>query len=164
MKLDDDNVISSHTLIWGGGVKPDRLIANLPSCEHDKDGRIIVNHYLEVMGHNRVFALGDCACVTDPNTGKPYPPMAQHGIRQGELVARNISSLINRRKGGDRGDVERAFFDSKVPIDYKPKMVMTQIGKRNCVGIFLRFKVHGLTAWLLWRLSYLLIFQQKRRS
>jgi NADH:ubiquinone reductase (H+-translocating) len=164
VKLDDDNVISSHTLIWGGGVKPDKLITNLPSCRHDKDGRIIVNHYLEVMGHNRVFALGDCACVTDPNTGKPYPPMAQHGIRQGELVARNLFSLINRRKGGDRGDVERAFFDSKVPIDYKPKMVMAQIGKRNCVGILLRFKVHGFTAWLLWRMYYLAKLPTKEKK
>ncbi|MDQ6667524.1 MAG: hypothetical protein M3Y53_04760, partial [Thermoproteota archaeon] len=59
------------------------------------------------------------------------------------------------RKGGDRGDVERAFFDSKVPINYKPKVVMAQIGKRNCVGILLRFKVHGFTAWLLWRMYYL---------
>jgi NADH:ubiquinone reductase (H+-translocating) len=149
VKLSDGNTISNHTLIWAGGVKPDRVIANLPSCEHNKDGRIIVNEYLEIMEHNGVFALGDCAYVIDPNTGKPYPPMAQHEIAQGEVVAKNIISAINRRKGGDRGDRERAFFDTKAAIHYKPRCVMVKIGKRNCVGILLGLRVYGFTAWLL---------------
>jgi NADH:ubiquinone reductase (H+-translocating) len=155
VKLSDGNTISNHTLIWAGGVKPDRVIANLPSCEHNKDGRIIVNEYLEVMEHNGVFALGDCAYVIDPNTGKPYPPMPQHEIAQGEVVAKNIISAINRRKGGDRGDRERAFYDTKVAIHYKPRCVMVKIGKRNCVGIFLGLRVYGFTAWLLRSIYYL---------
>jgi NADH dehydrogenase len=165
VKLDEGNTISSHTLIWAGGVKPDRVITNLPSCEHNKDGRIIVNEYLEVMGHSaRVFALGDCAYVINPNTGKPYPPTAQDGIRQGKVVAKNIISAINRKKGGDRGDIESAFFDTKAAIDYKPRGMMIEIGKRNCVGILLGLKVHGVTAWLLWRLYYLANLPTKEKK
>jgi NADH dehydrogenase len=155
VKLSDGNTISSHTLIWAGGVKPDRVIANLSSCEHNKDGRIMVDNYLEVIGHNSVFAVGDCAYIIDPNTGKPYPLMAQHAIRQGEVVAKNIISAICRKKGGDRGDVERAFFDTKLAIDYKPKCVIVKIGKRNCVGVFLGLKVHGFIAWFLWNIYWL---------
>jgi NADH dehydrogenase len=164
VKLSDGNTISSHTLIWAAGVKPGRVITDLPSCEHNKDGRIIVNDYLEVLGHNGVFALGDCAHVIDPNTVQPYPQMAQHGIRQGEVVAKNIISQINRKKGGDKGDVERAFFDTKVAIDYKPKGVMAEIGKRNCVGILLGLKVNGFTAWLLWRTYYLANLPTKQKK
>ena len=39
-------------------------------------------NYLEMKNYeNVVYALGDCASIPDPNTGKPYPPTAQHAIR-----------------------------------------------------------------------------------
>jgi NADH:ubiquinone reductase (H+-translocating) len=78
VKLDDDNntIILSYTLIWTAGVTPSKLIADLP-CEHDKGHRIITNNYLEIPGYNGVYALGDCASIPDPHTGKPYPPIKQ---------------------------------------------------------------------------------------
>ena len=48
--------------------------------------------------HDGVYALGDCASITDPHTGKPYPPTAQHAIRQGEVAAKNIVSAIKGKK------------------------------------------------------------------
>ena len=98
VKLDNGSVILSNTLIWAGGVKPNKFIADLSLCEHDKTGRIIVNNYLEVIGHTGVFAIGDCASILDPNTGKTCPPTAQHAIRQGTVVARNIISEIKRTR------------------------------------------------------------------
>ena len=43
--------------------------------------------------------LGDCASITDPHTGKPYPPTAQHAIRQGKVAAKNIVSAVKGEKG-----------------------------------------------------------------
>ncbi len=140
VKLHDGTLISSHTLVWAGGVMPDQLIANLP-CDHDKAGRIMANNNLEVPGHPDVFALGDCASITDPNTGKSYPPTAQHALRQGRAAARNIISAI---KGRD-----------KITFDYRTKGMMAKIGKRNGVGILLGHKVQGFAAWWLWRSYYL---------
>jgi NADH:ubiquinone reductase (H+-translocating) len=40
-------------------------------------------------------------------------------------------------------------------FDYKTKGMMALIGKRNGVGILIRYKVHGFTAWSLWRSYYL---------
>ena len=74
----------------GAGIKPDNLIRNLP-CEHDKGGRLVTNKYLEVQGHEYVFSLGDCACIVDPNTGKPYPPTAQHALKQGRIASSQYS-------------------------------------------------------------------------
>ena len=34
--------------------------------------------------------LGDCASITNHHTGRPYPPTAQHAIRQGKVAAENI--------------------------------------------------------------------------
>ncbi|MBV9179627.1 MAG: FAD-dependent oxidoreductase [Nitrososphaeraceae archaeon] len=173
---DDNNnvVIPTHTLIWAGGITTNPLIANLP-CDHDKGGRIIVNNYLQVQRYPDVFALGDCACITDRNTGKPYPPTAQHAIREGKVVAENLISTIKHsgkrkqeeRRGGrrrKRGDAETITAESisdknknsnMISFDYKTKGVMAEIGKRTGVGELLGFKVHGFIAWWIWRSYYL---------
>jgi NADH:ubiquinone reductase (H+-translocating) len=142
--LQDDTVISCYSLIWTAGVTPNKLIANL-QCEHDKGHRIIANDYLEVPAHDGVYALGDCASITDPHTGKPYPPTAQHAIRQGEVAAKNIVSAIKGKREG-----------KKKKFDYKTKGMMAEIGKRTGVAIlFGRIKLHGFLAWWLWRSYYL---------
>src|ERR671923_2778862 len=46
-KLDNGNIIRTHTIVWSTGVTSSKLIANLP-CEHDRGHRIISNNYLEV--------------------------------------------------------------------------------------------------------------------
>ena len=145
VKLNNGTIIACNTLIWAGGILPDPLIGNLP-CEHDDAGRIMANNYLEIKGDNYgAFAVGDCACITDPNTRKPYPPTAQHALRQARVAAKNIISAINA--GSSVPD--------KIAFDYKTKGVMALIGKRNGVGILFGHKVHGFTAWWLWRSYYL---------
>jgi NADH dehydrogenase len=143
VKLDQGTIIRTQTIIWAGGGKPQTVLSAL-SCDHDKSGRIMTNNYLEVAGFtDSVIALGDCACVTDPNTGKPYPPTAQHALRQGKIAAINLISKIEDKE------------NHKEPFDYKTKGVMTLIGKRNGVGIILGHKVHGFVAWWFWRSYYL---------
>ena len=89
---------------------------------------------------------GECASIVDPRAGTPYPPTAQHALRQARVAANNIISLINRRGAADA---------KKVIFDYKTKGIMALIGQRNGVGILLGHKVHGFTAWWLWRSYYL---------
>jgi NADH:quinone reductase (non-electrogenic) len=143
--LNDDTEISCYTLIWTAGVTQNKLIADL-SCEHDKGHRIVTNEYLEMKNYeNIVYALGDCASVIDPHTRKPYPPTAQHAIRQSEVAAENIISSIKAKKSG-----------KKKKFDYKTKGMMAEIGKRTGVAIlFGKIKLHGFLAWWLWRSYYL---------
>jgi len=141
--LDEGTAITTQTVVWAGGGKPHNLLSTLP-CEHDKSDRIMTNNYLEVSGHvDSAMAIGDCACITDPRTGKPYPPTAQHALRQGRIAAKNLISKINGQES------------NKEPFDYKTKGVMTLIGKRNGVGIIFGHKVHGFVAWWFWRSYYL---------
>jgi len=143
VKLDQGTIIKTQTVVWAGGGKPQTILSAL-SCEHDKSGRIMVNNYLQVAGYaDSIMALGDCACVTDPNTGKPYPPTAQHALREGKVAAINLISTIKGQES------------HKEPFDYKTKGVMTLIGKRNGVGIILGHKIHGFAAWWFWRSYYL---------
>jgi NADH dehydrogenase len=158
VKLNDGSEISTYTLIWAGGVKPDSLTASLV-CEHDKVGRVVVNNHLEVQGSintNDVFALGDCASITDPNTGKPYPPTAQHAIRQAKVAAKNIIiSAVQSSSNGEGGRRQLLGHNHKKIFNYKTKGIMALIGKRNGVGILFGHKVQGFLAWWLWRAYYL---------
>src|ERR687895_563218 len=142
-KLIDGRTISTSTIIWSGGVASNPITEELP-CEHDKkSGRIVVDKFLEVHGYPGVFAIGDCAFIIDPSTGYPYPPTAQHAIREGTAVANNIISMI---EGKTR---------NKKIFDYKTKGMMATIGKRNGVGAILGIEVQGFIAWWIWRTYYL---------
>jgi NADH dehydrogenase len=143
VKLNDDRAISTSTIIWSGGVAPNPITEELP-CEHDKkSGRIIVDKFLEIQGYPSVFAIGDCAFIIDPNTGYPYPPTAQHAIREGTAVANNIISMIEGK------------ISNKKIFDYKTKGMMATIGKRNGVGAIVGIEVQGFIAWWIWRTYYL---------
>jgi NADH:ubiquinone reductase (H+-translocating) len=142
-KLDNGDIISTFTLIWTAGVHPSKVISNL-ACDHDKHHRIMCNNHLELSGYEGqgVYALGDCASIIDSQTGKPYPPTAQHAVRQGKVAAKNIISSIEGKS-------------SKQKFNYKTKGMMAEIGKRGGVAKLFGFKIHGFIAWWLWRTFYL---------
>ena len=147
--LNDGKTIYTHTIIWTGGVKPGNLVENIEKCEHDiKSGKITTDEYLRIKGWDNAFAIGDCASIIDSNTGKPYPPTAQHAIAQAKIATDNIIYDINQKfLKGSRG--------SSSILGYKTKGVMALIGKRNGVGVLFGFKVHGIVAWMFWRLYYM---------
>ncbi|MDE1763289.1 MAG: NAD(P)/FAD-dependent oxidoreductase [Thaumarchaeota archaeon] len=140
VKLKDGTVIATHTLVWAGGVTPEKIVKEL-QCEHDKSGRIVVDGYMEVKGIDGTYALGDCASITDTHTGRPYPPTAQNAVEEAKVVANNLISTI---RGGN-----------KISFNYKSRGMMAQIGKKKGVGILFGVKTHGLLAWMIWRSYYL---------
>lgn len=157
--LDNGDVIPCYSVVWTAGVEPNSLLKDL-HCEHDKKHRIITNSYLEVDGYgDTVYALGDCACVINPHTGKPYPPTAQHAIRQSSIAANNLSYSVMRQRG------KKGMLTRRKKFDYKTKGMMAEIGKRTGVAIlFDRIKIHGFFAWMLWRFYYLINLPTERKK
>lgn len=139
--LNNDDKINAGTVIWAGGIALDPVITNL-SCEKDSKGRLITDEFLRVKNYQNVFALGDCAAITDKKTGSPYPTTAQHTIREAKVLAENITSLILRK-------------EQLNPFAYTTKGTMAKIGKRNGVAILFGLKFHGILAWAIWRQYYL---------
>ncbi|WP_405845447.1 NAD(P)/FAD-dependent oxidoreductase [Streptomyces platensis] len=89
--LDDGEFVSSHSLIWCVGVRPDPLVESfgLPT---DK-GRLCVDKFLGVPGRPEVFACGDAAAVPDlTRPGEMTPMTAQHAQRQGKVAAQNVAA------------------------------------------------------------------------
>lgn len=142
--LNDEEIIWSNTVIWAGGVKPNTIISSL-NCEHDKSGKIITNENLKVNGYTSIFALGDCAFIIDPNTGKPYPPTAQHALRAAKIASNNIINEIYSKKNKKK---------EELVFNYKTKGMMALIGKRNGVGLVFGHKIQGFIGWIFWRLYY----------
>lgn len=137
----DGERTETHTAIWAAGTSPQPVIASLPCA--DKKGRIEVNEYMEVTGYSGVWALGDCAVIPDPNTGKPYPPTAQHATREGKRVAYNVAAAIDGKEGERR------------PFVYRTQGMLAPLGHRSAVAEIKGLKFSGFFAWLLWRTIYL---------
>jgi len=139
--LDNKEKISCTTLIWAGGVTVDPFISEL-KCEHGLSGKLKVDKYLRVVGYPNVYALGDCAEIIDNATKKPYPPTAQHAIRQSSTVSHNIDVTMS---GKEKFQV----------FSYQSKGMMATIGKRTGIVSIFGHNVTGVIAWLIWRTYYL---------
>jgi NADH dehydrogenase len=96
VQLSDGEQIPTRTLVWCVGVRPDPLVEGLGLAT--EQGRLVVDEFLQVPGHPNVFAVGDAAAVPDPSGGPGdiAPMTAQHAVRQGKLVARNIAATLGK--------------------------------------------------------------------
>jgi NADH:quinone reductase (non-electrogenic) len=139
VELSDGAKLPAKTLVWTAGTAPHPILDTVP-CAKDR-GRLLANEYMEVPGWPGVWAVGDCASIPDPRTKKPYPPTAQHALRQGRVLARNIEA-------GLRGA-------SKKPFVFSTVGQLAAIGKRTGVAQVFGFNFSGFVAWWLWRTIYL---------
>lgn len=138
--LSDGTALEADTVIWTAGTAPNPLLASLP-CEKER-GRIRTDETLKVPGFEGVWALGDCAAVPDPVTGGYHPPTAQHAIRQGKVLARNIIAEL-------RGA-------SPAPFRFKTIGQLAALGRRTGVAQIMGINFSGFAAWWLWRTIYLM--------
>jgi len=138
--LSDGTSIPAATLIWTAGVKPSPVIAQLP-CEKER-GRLLVSEYLAVTGVPGLWAAGDCAAVPILNTENFHPPTAQHGLREGVTVAKNIEAMVLDR--------------SLKPFRFKMLGQLASIGHRTGVAMVFGIKFSGFIAWWFWRSVYLM--------
>jgi NADH:quinone reductase (non-electrogenic) len=139
VELSDGTIVKTNTLIWTAGTAPNPLLATL-ECPKEK-GKLIAEATMEVPGWPGVWALGDCATIRDPKTSKPYPPTAQHALRQGKVLARNLAAAI---QGGE-----------KQPFVFSTIGQLAAIGRRTGVANIMGINFSGFIAWWLWRSIYL---------
>jgi NADH dehydrogenase len=79
--------------------------------------------------------------VPDRKTGTYYPPTAQHALREGKVVAHNLTASI---RGGQ-----------KKPFVFSTIGQLAAIGRRTGVASILGMQFSGFLAWWLWRSIYL---------
>jgi len=139
VRLSDETTIQTNTLVWTAGTSSNPLLESI-SCPKEH-GRLVVDESLEVRDRPGIWALGDCSAAVDPRTGKAYPPTAQHAMRQGKVVAHNITVAL---RGGQ-----------KKPFRFSTIGQLAAIGRRTGVANILGVNFSGFAAWWLWRTIYL---------
>ena len=97
---------------------------------------------MAVTGVPGLWAAGDCAAVPILNTENFHPPTAQHGLREGVTVAKNIEATILDR--------------SLKPFRYKMMGQLASIGHHTGVAMVFGIKFSGFIAWWFWRSVYLM--------
>jgi NADH:ubiquinone reductase (H+-translocating) len=139
--------IHAETLVWTAGTLPNPLLKSL-LLEKDKRGALLVDDTLAVPGAPGLWAIGDCAAVTDAATGHPCPPTAQFALREAEVLAGNIVAQLEQRP------LRKFHFDSLGAL--------CVVGHQTaCAELSVPFnrskslRFSGLFAWLLWRGIYL---------
>jgi len=138
--LTDNGSIQSRTLVWTAGTVPSPIIASLP-CAKER-GRLLVNQFLQVSDWPSVWALGDCAFVPDiRSAGRSHPPTAQHAMREGKLVARNVAAQLSGQR--------------LRPFSFNTIGLLASIGRRTGVARIFGFNFSGFLAWWMWRTVYL---------
>ena len=143
VEMSDGQTFESDLIIWTAGVMANPIIRNtdLPIEER---GRLRVQADLRVINDDGVvpdaWGAGDVSAVPDL-TGKGVGgftvPNAQHAVRQGKLMARNLVADL-------RGETPRDYF-------HKNLGAVAGLGLYN--GVFQNgpFAVKGLIAWFMHR-------------
>ena len=117
------------------GNQPNPLLKMVPS-ETDARGSVMTDRALRVKGLDHVWAIGDCANIPDEQ-GQPYPPTAQHALREGKLVAENIVASSNGKQVKE--------------FRYRAIGLLVALGHRTGAAEIMGTRFSGLLAWLLWR-------------
>ena len=132
--LTTGEAIPTRTVVWTAGVVPAPSLRRL-ALPLDERGRVVVDEYMRVRGLRGVWAAGDCAAVPDPSRadGRACPPTAQHAVREGPLVARNIAAELG--------------VGSARPFEYRASAAFVNLGRHKAVGALGRRRFRGFPAW-----------------
>ena len=137
--LAEGGLVPGATIICTIGTRPNALLEQIDARK--ERGRLVAQADLSVAGHEGLWALGDCALVTNGLDGSVAPPTAQFAVRQAKQLARNI---LARLTGG-----------ATHPFRYRNRGMMASIGHLKGVAEVFGIPLAGLPAWFLWRAYYL---------
>ena len=127
--------IPTSTLVWTAGVAPNPLLREW-SLPLDERGRVEVDEFLRVRGHEHVWALGDCALVPNTRSERPDPPTSQHALRQARRLAKNLTGTPE-------------------PYGYRMLGQVATLGRHKGIAQVLGLRLHGFLGWWVTRSYHL---------
>ena len=138
--------ITTHNVLWGGGIQAPSLTKTL-GTELGSGGRVVVGPDLSIPGHPDAFVIGDVADCTLPD-GTKAPGLAPAAMQMGKHVAKIISAEL---KHAAKTPAQRKAFD------YWDKGTMATIGRKRAIADIGPLHFSGLFAWLAWLMIHLLL-------
>jgi NADH:ubiquinone reductase (H+-translocating) len=141
IRLSDGREFAADTLVWTAGVKPSPL-ARASGLPVDEAGRVIVDETLRVQGVRDAWAAGDAAAVPDRTTGRSAPPTAQHALREGRRLGKNLAAVLDGH--------------APEPFVYRNVGGVASLGRYKGVAMVYGVKFRGFAGWFLHRSYHLL--------
>jgi NADH:ubiquinone reductase (non-electrogenic) len=138
IRLKDGEVVPCELVVWSTGYVANSFVQNLPLAKN-RVGRLLVDGHLRVVGHDDVYAMGDCAV---PATGD-LPQTAQAAMQQGKYLAKALNA--------------RARGKTPKPFAFKNLGMLAYIGESEALAEIPAVKVRwrGVLTYLFWRSAYL---------
>jgi len=136
VQLSTGEKVPTRSLIWCVGVRADPLVDGLDLAT--SRGRLVVDEFMAVPGIPDMYACGDCAAVPDlTRPGQVCGMTAQHAVRQGRQVARNVAASLGFGTAGpyqhrdlgflvDLGGLAAAANPLHVPLSGPPANAVTR--------------------------------------
>lgn len=142
IEFKDGEKLLSKNLIWGAGIKG-VLIDGFDDTVINPRKRLLVNDYCQINNQTNIFAIGDVACMVQPNYPNGHPQVAPVAIQMGELVAQN---LIRQKEG-----------KSLQSFNYNDKGSMATVGRNRAVVEAGKIHFGGWLGWLVWMSLHLML-------
>jgi NADH:ubiquinone reductase (H+-translocating) len=139
--LQDGSLIPAATVVCTIGTTSSPIVQHLTNVKKER-GRVVTDPDMRVAGLPNVWAVGDCAYITNAFDNNPSPTTGQFAEREGRQAADNIVRVL-------RGE-------PTLPFYFKPLGQLCSIGGRRAVAEMFGFRVSGILAWFMWRGVYLL--------
>lgn len=131
--------IPTRTIISCAGTTMPQLVKDMP-LEKDERGRIAVRPTGQVVGHDHIWAGGDCGAMPHPNGGA-CPQVAIYAMTGGFHIAGNILRAL-------RGKALK-------PYRFSGLGDAASLGHNRAVYHLKGLSLKGRLAWVLWRLTFL---------
>ncbi|MCJ2133501.1 NAD(P)/FAD-dependent oxidoreductase [Methylobacterium sp. J-026] len=150
--LKDGSHIPAGLKVWAAGVKAPDVLASLDGLDRSRTGQLIVGPDLRTTRDPAIIALGDCASLSDPRSGKPVPATAQAARQMAQHLARHLGRALARSD---------AVAAELPPFHYVEKGAIVSLADFNGWGTLGRYtfgggRLNGLSA----RLTHDLLYRQ----
>ena len=97
METAGDIFVPADLQVWAAGVKAAPIRHGLDGLEVSRGDQLVVRPSLQVIGDDRIFAVGDCAYCKLPGQERPVPPRAQAAHQMAETAYDNLVRLMAGR-------------------------------------------------------------------
>jgi NADH dehydrogenase len=134
IETDAGNHYPFDVFIWTGGVRANPLAA-ASGFAVSKRGQVPVSDFLQTADFPEVYAVGDLAEYTDPETKTLIPTVAQVAEEQGKAAGENILYAI-------RGE-------APLPYHYRHFGYVVPLKNHFAVAELTYFHLSGIAGWLL---------------
>lgn len=118
--LADDSTVPANLVVWASGIKGPDLLTQLDGLHVNKKQQLEVDATLRCKDQPHIFAFGDCAHCTDPDSGQSIPATAQAAHQQARLLARSLPRVLQG--------------ENALPFHYRNRGTVVSLGPTHAAG------------------------------